>query len=80
MTTISVASSLLAASAGLLISVRAPTVRQAQQTLSVFVMALVFAPVFGVQALPAELQARLARLAGENSADRVEFPLSSSSP
>lgn len=71
MATISVASSLLAASAGLLISLRAPTVRQAQQTLSVFVMTLVFAPVFGIQALPAALQAKLARLASEASVDRV---------
>ena len=42
----------LAASAGTLISLRAATVRQAQQTISMAVLAFFFIPVFGVQALP----------------------------
>jgi ABC-2 type transport system permease protein len=50
----------VAAGAGVLVSLRAATVRQAQQTLSLMVMLLFFIPVFGLQALPAEWQARLA--------------------
>ncbi len=56
--------SLLAAGAGVLVSLRAPTVRQAQQTLSIASMLLVFVPAFGLPALPAHLRhAALARLA-----------------
>jgi ABC-2 type transport system permease protein len=43
----------LAASAGVLVSLRASTVRQAAQTLSVGIMLLIFVPVFGLTALPA---------------------------
>ncbi len=49
----------LAASAGVLVSLRSATVRQAQQTLSIAIMVLLFVPVFGIQALPAEWKARL---------------------
>jgi ABC-2 type transport system permease protein len=49
----------LAASAGVLVSLRAATVRQAQQSLNLAVMLLLFVPIFGLQALPAEWQARL---------------------
>lgn len=49
----------LAASAGVLVSLRAASVRQAQQTLSIAVMVLIFVPVFGVQALPQTWQTRL---------------------
>jgi ABC-2 type transport system permease protein len=42
----------LAATVGVLISLRAPTVRQAAQTLNVGVLLLVFIPVLGMQALP----------------------------
>jgi ABC-2 type transport system permease protein len=42
----------LGAGAGILISLRAPTVRQAQQTLSRVIILLIFVPVFGAQALP----------------------------
>lgn len=49
----------LAASAGVLVSLRAPTVRQAAQTLSVGVMLLVFVPVFGLRAVPASAKAAL---------------------
>jgi ABC-2 type transport system permease protein len=51
----------LAAGAGVLVSLRASTLRQAQQTLSIALMLLLFVPVFGVQALPVEWRARLAR-------------------
>lgn len=49
----------LAAGAGVLVSLRARTVRQAQQTLSIGIMVLLFVPTFGTQALPAEWKARL---------------------
>ncbi len=42
----------LAGSVGVLVSLRAPTVRQAAQTLNVAIMLLIFVPVFGIQALP----------------------------
>ncbi len=43
----------LVASGGVLISLRAASVRQAQQTLGFAIMALLFVPIFGAQALPA---------------------------
>jgi len=49
----------LASGAGVLISLRAATARQAQQTLSLAMMILFFVPTFGVQALPEEWRARL---------------------
>ncbi len=51
----------LAASAGILISLRAATVRQAQQTMSIAVMVLLFGAILGVQALPAEWRAGLVK-------------------
>lgn len=51
----------LAASAGVLVSLRAATVRQAQQTLSIAIMILLFVPIYGVQALPEEWKMRLAQ-------------------
>lgn len=42
------------ASAGVLVSLRASSVRQAQQTMSISIMLLIFIPVFGSQALPGE--------------------------
>jgi ABC-2 type transport system permease protein len=42
----------LAATAGVLVSLRASTVRQAAQTMSIAIMVLLFVPVFGFQALP----------------------------
>jgi len=49
----------LAASAGCLVSLRAATARQAQQTLSIAIMVLLFVPTFGTRALPEEWKARL---------------------
>jgi ABC-2 type transport system permease protein len=49
----------LAAAAGVLVSLRAATARQAQQTLSIAIMVLLFVPIFGTQALPEEWKARL---------------------
>ena len=51
--------SALAASAGTLISLRAATVRQAQQIMSIAILALVFVPIFGLQALPQAWQQSL---------------------
>jgi ABC-2 type transport system permease protein len=42
----------LAATAGVLVSLRAATVRQAAQTMSIAIMVLLFVPIFGFQALP----------------------------
>jgi ABC-2 type transport system permease protein len=42
----------LAASAGVLVSLRAATVRQAAQTLSIALMLCIFVPAFGIPALP----------------------------
>jgi len=50
----------LAATAGVLVSLRAPTVRQAAQTLNVGVLLLIFVPVLGMQALPDSLKAQMA--------------------
>lgn len=51
---------LLASAGGVLVSLRAETVRQAQQTLSIATMVIFFVPVFGVQGLPDEMKQRLA--------------------
>jgi ABC-2 type transport system permease protein len=51
--------SALAAAAGVLISLRASSVRQAQQTLSFAIMFLLFGLVYGVQALPEEWTAKV---------------------
>lgn len=56
---ISLLSGGLAASAGVLVSLRAKTVQQATQVLSIAVMLLIFVPTFGLQALPAAWQERL---------------------
>ncbi|HZS06584.1 MAG TPA: ABC transporter permease [Blastocatellia bacterium] len=50
----------LSASAGVLVSLRAATVRQAQQVLMITIMLLLFGPVYGLQALPDAWRARLA--------------------
>jgi ABC-2 type transport system permease protein len=48
----------LAATAGVLVSLRAATVRQAAQTLNVGILLLIFVPVLGVQALPTAWKAQ----------------------
>jgi len=47
------------AAAGVLVSLRAPAVRQAAQLLSMGVMVLLFVPIFGVRALAPETRAAL---------------------
>ena len=49
----------MAAGAGVLVSLRAATVRQAQQSLSIGVMILLFGSIYGIRALPAATQQRL---------------------
>ncbi len=51
----------VAACAGTLVSLRAASVREAQQTLSIANMLLLFVPLFGFQALPDAWQLRLIR-------------------
>ena len=51
----------LAATAGVIVSLRAASVRQAAQTMSLAIMVLLFVPIFGFQALPAAWKARLAQ-------------------
>jgi len=50
----------LASAGGVLVSLRAQTVRQAQQTLNIAMMVLFFVPVFGVRALPSAVKERFA--------------------
>ncbi len=49
----------LVAGVGVLVSLRAATVRQAAQGLSIAIMLVLFVPIFGVQALPREWQMRI---------------------
>ncbi len=49
----------LAAAAGVLVSLRASTVRQAAQTLSIGIMLCIFVPAFGIPALPTSWKASL---------------------
>ena len=51
---LSLLAAVLAAAAGVMASLRAPTARQAQQTVNMGVMLLLFVPLFGIQLLPVE--------------------------
>jgi ABC-2 type transport system permease protein len=59
---LSLCAAVLAAAAGVLVSLRAATARQAQQSVNIALMLFLFVPVFGVQLLPEEWRARLAGL------------------
>ncbi len=61
----------LAAGAGVLVSLRAATVRQAQQILMLTIMALLFVPVYGFQLLPDEWRAQIARTLAAGGAMRL---------
>lgn len=61
----------LAATAGVLVSLRASSVRQAAQTMSIAIMVLLFVPIFGIQALPAETQERLLTWVMSSSMDQI---------
>lgn len=56
--------SFFAATGGVLISLRTPTVRQAQQTLSVALLVLIFGLIFGGRLLPLEWKLRLSATFG----------------
>lgn len=56
---VSLLTALLGASGGVLVSVRAPSVRQAQQTLSIATMVLLFGPLLAAEALPATWKASM---------------------
>jgi ABC-2 type transport system permease protein len=64
----------LAATAGVLVSLGAPTVRQAAQTLNVGVLLLVFIPVLGIQALPEAWQTQLGAWALTVGVDGMLWP------
>jgi ABC-2 type transport system permease protein len=68
---LSLLSAWLAAGAGVLISLRAATVRQAQQTLSIATLVVLFIPVLGIQALPPEGKTRLYALMQEGNMGKV---------
>lgn len=55
----------LGSGAGVLVSLRASTVRQAQLTLSRISIALIFIPIFGVQAMPSAWKMHLVRMAAD---------------
>ncbi|MCL4424661.1 MAG: ABC transporter permease [Firmicutes bacterium] len=61
----------LAAGAGVLVSMRAATVKQAQQVLSIGIMLLAFVPIFGLRALPVEWRVRLAQTLGAAGVNKV---------
>ncbi len=65
--------SALAASAGVLISLRASTVRQAQQTLSLSLLLIVFGAMFGARALPAAWKVWLLRIFGGGNLLKTEL-------
>ncbi len=54
----------LAAGVGILVSLRAPTVRQAQQTLGVVTMLALWVPILGVNLLPQAWKANLSQMLG----------------
>ncbi len=61
----------LSATAGVLISLRSSSARQAAQIMSVTIMLLLFVPVFGLQALPAGTRAQLTFLVSNTSFNQV---------
>lgn len=73
---LSLLGSLIAAGAGVLVSLRAPTVRQAAQTLNVAVLIMVFLPVLAIQALPAGWKAQLSAWAATVGADGILWAIS----
>lgn len=64
----------LAATGGVLVSLRSATVRQAAQTMNVGVLLLIFIPILAMQALPEAWQARLAASVLGAGVDAVLWP------
>ena len=63
----------LAASAGVLVSLRASSVRQAQQTMSIAIILLLFVPIYGVQALPENWKMSIAKTFMNADATQLVF-------
>lgn len=63
----------LAASAGVLVSLRAASVRQAQQTMSIAIMLLLFVPIYGIQALPENWKMAMTRVFMNANATQLIF-------
>ncbi len=68
-------SSLFGASLGVLISLRCATVRQAQQTLSLIIIPLIFLPSFLIPALPGELRKSLFKFLWSSSYNEIMLSL-----
>ncbi len=63
----------LSASAGVLVSLRASTVKQAHQTMSLALMIVIFGVGFGVRALPAQWQQALVQLVTGSNLVKTEM-------
>jgi len=61
----------LSATAGVLISLRASSARQAAQVMSIAIMVMLFVPVLALQALPGETRAQLGNLLSNTSFNQV---------
>src|SRR5262249_60472294 len=61
----------LAAGAGVLVSLRAATVRQAQQVLMFTIILLLFVPVYGFRLLPVEWRTQIAGTLAAGAATRL---------
>jgi ABC-2 type transport system permease protein len=61
----------LSAGVGVLVSLRASSVRQAQQTLGLAIMLILFIPIFGIQALSPEIQMEIVNVFLELDSWRV---------
>lgn len=61
----------LSATAGVLISLRASSARQAAQIMSVAIMVLLFVPVFGLQALPPGIRNQITNALNNSSFDNI---------
>ena len=61
----------LSATAGVLVSLRAASARQAQQIMSAAMMVLLFIPLLGLQALPAGLRTQLVSMLGGASFNQL---------
>jgi len=68
---LSLLAAITAAGIGVHVSLYAPTVRQAQQTLSLATLLLFLVPTFGAQALPSGMRARLAAAVSDLPAGRA---------
>jgi ABC-2 type transport system permease protein len=67
----SMLSAALSAGVGVLVSLRASSVRQAQQTLGLAIMLILFVPIFGIQALSPEIQMKIINIFLELDSWRV---------